>query len=128
VKRHALALLLLVTPGVAQEITPAPTAEILPSPSPTPAVAKIEVNIVGAVSRAGRYSVVKEAGVVGAIAAAGWFVDTGDQKKVKIIRRSSEGKPLTIIVNVAAITNGEKQDMTLEPEDIISVGQKLVNF
>ena len=131
-KRYLLALLLLVAPGLAQEATPSPTAEVSPgpasSPSPGPAVAKIEVNIVGAVSRAGRYSVVKEAGVVGAIAAAGWFIDTGDQKKVKIIRRSPEGKPLTIIVNVAAITNGEKQDMMLEAEDIITVGQKMVNF
>lgn len=135
-KRIALAVLLCAGPAFAQEPTPALTPsdalEVLPSPSPSPApaAAKIEVNIVGAVTRPGRYSVVKEAGVVGAIAAAGWFIDTGDQKKVKVIRRggSPADKPSIIIVNVAAITNGEKQDLMLEPEDIITIGQKMVNF
>lgn len=66
-----------------------------------------------------------------AILKAGGFSDFADKKKVKLIRaKGGDASKRTIVVNVSDIWEKGKveNDVTLEPEDLIFVPARLVNF
>lgn len=127
-KTVALFLALAAAPLAAQEPpTPLP-AEPVASPTPVPAPEKVDVNVVGAVAKPGRYFLPMAAGAVGALAAAGWFTDMADQKKVRLLRKSSDNGTATIILDVTAILAGKAEDPKLHAEDTFHVVQRLVNF
>jgi len=67
-----------------------------------------------------------------AIIKAGGFTDFADKRKVRILRSSgtSTGDKKTITVNVTDIFENDKmsKDIPVEPEDMIYVPQRLVNW
>lgn len=66
-----------------------------------------------------------------AIMRAGGFGDFANKKKVKLVRKDpSGGKEQTFIVDVGQILEKGKtaEDMVLQPEDVIIVTPRLVNF
>jgi protein involved in polysaccharide export with SLBB domain len=66
-----------------------------------------------------------------AILKAGGFSDFADKKKVKLVRgKGADPSKRTIVVNVAEIWEKGKveNDVTLEPDDLIFVPARLVNF
>jgi protein involved in polysaccharide export with SLBB domain len=66
-----------------------------------------------------------------AIMGAGGFTDYADKKKVRLIRAGSKGKAgKTFVVNVAdVLEKGQTQnDPSVEPEDLIFVPGRAINF
>jgi protein involved in polysaccharide export with SLBB domain len=66
-----------------------------------------------------------------AIMRAGGFGDFANKKKVKVVRKDPvSGKEQTFVIDVAQILEKGKTaaDMVLEPEDVIIVSPRLVNF
>lgn len=68
--------------------------------------------------------------VTKAILQAGGFGDFANQKKVKVVRKSPETKGSdTMIVDVASVLKGNtEKDILLEPDDVIIVSARAVNF
>ena len=68
--------------------------------------------------------------VTKAILQAGGFGDFANQRKVKVVRKSSEPKnSQTMIVDVASVLKGNtEKDVLLEPDDVIIVPARAVNF
>jgi polysaccharide export outer membrane protein len=66
-----------------------------------------------------------------AIMRAGGFGDFANKKKVKVVRKDPvNGKEQTFVIDVAQILEKGKTsaDMVLQPEDVIIVSPRLVNF
>lgn len=65
-----------------------------------------------------------------AILQAGGFADFANQRKVKIVRKSGDGGASeTFTVDVADILKGRtEKDVVLQPEDVVIVPERLVNF
>lgn len=65
-----------------------------------------------------------------AILLAGGFEDFANQKKVKVVRTDASGKSKTFVLNMEQILNEGKvdQDIVLQPNDLIIVPSRLVNF
>jgi protein involved in polysaccharide export with SLBB domain len=67
--------------------------------------------------------------VTKAILQAGGFGDFADEHKVSVQRKLPDGSSQTIRVDVARVLKGATQaDVALQPEDIIMIPAKVVNF
>jgi protein involved in polysaccharide export with SLBB domain len=64
-----------------------------------------------------------------AILAAGGFSDFSDKKNVRLIRKSGSGTQ-TFVVNVVEIWEKGKldKDLVVQPEDLVVVPARLVNY
>ncbi len=72
---------------------------------------------------AGNFTVTK------AILQAGGFGDFANQKKVKVVRKSADKSSQTMIVDVASVLKGStEKDVVLEPDDVVIVTARAVNF
>jgi protein involved in polysaccharide export with SLBB domain len=64
-----------------------------------------------------------------AILIAGGFGEFADQKKVQLIRRTTDGKSQITVVNVANLLRGKPGvDPVIRAEDMIRVPERLLNF
>ena len=65
-----------------------------------------------------------------AVLRAGGFADFANQRKVKLVRKSgADSKSDTTLVDVVEILKGQgAPDPTLQPDDVIIVPERLVNF
>ena len=64
-----------------------------------------------------------------AIMRAGGFADFANGAKVKLVRKNKSGEPKTIPYNVADILKGRPgEDPELEPDDMVIVPEKFINF
>jgi hypothetical protein len=62
---------------------------------------------------------------------AGGFTNFADKKKVRLVRGGASGKPgQTFLINIAEIWEKGKteNDLAVEPEDLIYVSTRAVNF
>ena len=64
-----------------------------------------------------------------AILNAGGFADFANGSKVKLVRKNKGGDPKTTIYNVADLLKGKSgEDPELEPDDMVIVPEKFINF
>lgn len=90
------------------------------------------ITIYGQVGRQGRYELAPEEDltVSQAILRAGGFTQFAQTKKVKVIRKRPGQSNVTYIVNLHDVmTKGRlEKDITIRPNDVIIVDEKLINF
>ena len=86
--------------------------------------------VVGDVAQPGIRPMTRRLSVTEALAVSGGVLETGDKKKVVVVRRSADGYQRPTIINVAAIEKGKAPDnYFLNPGDqIIVPGNKLKSF
>lgn len=98
------------------------------------ATSRGKIYLVGFVRTPGAQDIPIEEGftVSKAILRAGGFTDFADKRKVRLVRKNgpSENDKKTMIINVADIWEKGKStsDVVVEPEDLIYVPARLVNF
>ena len=65
-----------------------------------------------------------------AIVQAGGFSDFSDKKNVKLVRKSGDGKTQTFVINVVEVWEKGRleKDMVVQPDDLIVVPARLVNY
>jgi protein involved in polysaccharide export with SLBB domain len=66
-----------------------------------------------------------------AILKAGGFTDFADKKRVRLVRKQGEGGgKRTFVINIFEVWEGGKteKDLQVEPEDLIYIPERLVNF
>lgn len=65
-----------------------------------------------------------------AILRAGGFSDFANKRKVKVLRKTGNGKQKTFVVDVLQILEKGtvSNDMALEPDDLVMVPERLINF
>ena len=65
-----------------------------------------------------------------AIVQAGGFSDFSDKKNVKLVRKGGDGKTQTFVINVVEVWEKGKleKDMVVQPDDMIVVPARLVNY
>lgn len=87
-------------------------------------------SVLGDVGKPGVMIMTRRVSVMEAIAEAGGVLNTGDKKKVVILRRKADGKLYPILVNLAAIEKGQAKEMDyLSPGDqVIVPGNRLKTF
>jgi polysaccharide export outer membrane protein len=93
-------------------------------------------SVLGDVGKPGVMIMTRRVSVMEAIAEAGGVLNTGDKKKVMILRRKADGTLYPISVNLAAIEKGQAKEMDyLTPGDQVIVPgnrlksiQQLLNF
>jgi polysaccharide export outer membrane protein len=87
-------------------------------------------SVLGDVGKPGVMIMTRRVSVMEAIAEAGGVLNTGDKKKVVILRRKADGKLYPIPVNLAAIERGQAKEMDyLSPGDqVIVPGNRLKTF
>ena len=89
------------------------------------AAPKFYVTVDGEVQRPGRYLLESDLTVTGAISSAGGLTRFGSQD-VKVRRVDPEtGRPRIIEVDLKAVRSGKKPDLTLLPNDAVTVGRRL---
>ena len=94
--------------------------------APAPTIANpITINVLGAVNRPARCVLPTGATVLDALAAAGGAMRVGDLAKVRIIRRNTDGKTDTTLINVKNILNGQAKDVPLRDGDTLNVPETL---
>jgi polysaccharide export outer membrane protein len=83
--------------------------------------------VLGDVGKPGVMIMTRRVSVLEALAEAGGVLDTGDKKKVAILRRKADGSLYMIPVNISAIEKGQAKEMAyLTPGDqIIVPGNRL---
>jgi len=79
--------------------------------------------VLGAVKKPGREGFTEGASVMAAIAKRLGFQETAFRERVLIVRGSMTD-PQVIVVNTDAILKGDKQDVRLEPKDIVYVSNR----
>jgi protein involved in polysaccharide export with SLBB domain len=86
--------------------------------------------VLGDVGQPGIKTMTRRLSVYEALAEAGGVLDTGDKKKVVILRRQADGNVRAIPVNVRAIEQGKAKEMAyLVPGDqVIVPGNKWKTF
>ncbi|MBD0371488.1 MAG: polysaccharide export protein [Pyrinomonadaceae bacterium] len=84
-------------------------------------------SVLGDVGRPGVMVMTRRVSVMEALAEAGGILNTGDKKKVVILRRKADGELNPIIVDVSAIEKGKAKEMAyLAPGDqVIVPGNRL---
>lgn len=90
-----------------------------------PAANTITINVLGAVNRPARCVLPTGATVLDALAAAGGAKRVGDMAKVRIIRRNTDGKVDTTLINVKHILNGQSKDVPLRDGDTLNVPETI---
>lgn len=85
------------------------------------------VLVLGCVQKPGSYSFPKDnkLTLLEAVSLAGGFTGYASINGTKIIRTSTDGKKATIDPRINEIINGRRKDMTLEPNDLIFVPERL---
>ena len=65
-----------------------------------------------------------------AILRAGGFSDFANKRKVKVLRKTGDGKQKTFVVDVLQILEKGvvSNDLALEPDDLVMVPERLINF
>lgn len=88
---------------------------------------KIPVMVMGSVQRPGPYIFPddKPATLLQAISLAGGFTRLASVKKTKIIRAKPDGTKETLDPQMHKILSGDKKDIELQPDDLISVPERL---
>ena len=79
-----------------------------------------QITVLGEVKEAGSYPHDGSLTLMQAISLAGGLTDEAQQRKVKLIRETAEGRK-TVEVDVQAIVESRAQDLPIEPGDIIMV-------
>ena len=90
-----------------------------------PFAQKYRIYVSGAVARPGPVDYLSSDGitVLQAITAAGGSTERGNLGNVKILRRLANGSETRIVVNVKKIRKGKQQDLRLERNDTVIVGE-----
>jgi len=85
---------------------------------------KRSVSVLGAVQKPGSYEIPLEGKLtlLKVVSLAGGFSDVANIKKIKVIRKEGEATRV-LRANAEAIISGKVQDIDLEPEDVIHVGE-----
>lgn len=85
---------------------------------------KRSVSVLGSVQKPGSYEIPAEGKLtlLKVISLAGGFSDVANVKNIKVIRKDKD-KTRVIRANAEAIISGKTQDIDLEPEDVIHVGE-----
>jgi len=85
--------------------------------------------VVGDVAQPGIRPMTRRLSVTEALAVSGGVLETGDKKKIMVMRRQASGFLQPTIINVAAIEKGKMPDYFLNPGDqVIVPGNKLKTF
>lgn len=79
-----------------------------------------QITVLGEVKEAGSYPHGGKLTLMQAISLAGGLTDEAQQRKVKLIRETAEGRR-TVEIDVQAIVESRAQDLPIEPGDIIMV-------
>ncbi len=81
-----------------------------------------KVSVIGEVKNPGSYSMPAErsATLLEVISLAGGFTKDADENGTRIIR-VQDGQTKTIAITVSDIKKGKKQDIVIEPEDVVAV-------
>ena len=79
-----------------------------------------QITVLGEVKEAGSYPHDGKLTLMQAISLAGGLTDEAQQRKVKLIRETAEGRK-TVEIDVQAIVESRAQDLPIEPGDIIMV-------
>lgn len=87
----------------------------------------ISVNVLGQVTRQGRYPLPKGATVLDALAAAGGQGIYADMAKTRILRRNSE-KQEEIVINLKEVMAGKTPATLLKDGDTMVLDQRLWNY
>jgi hypothetical protein len=66
--------------------------------------------------------------VENAIILDGGLSDLGDQRRVKLLRQMPNGTSQIMLVDLQACENGQTQSPLVQPNDLINVPQRTVNF
>jgi polysaccharide export outer membrane protein len=87
-------------------------------------------SVLGDVNKPGVMIMTRRVSVIEAIAEAGGVMNTGDKKKIIILRRKADGTLNPILVNLSAIEKGQAREMAyLAPGDqVIVPGNRLKTF
>jgi len=116
------------TPNTA---TPAPQASPSASPDPAAARSKGKIYVMGQVRTQGPMDLPADETLTlsRAILRAGGFADFANQRKVRLIRKTSGSQAETTVVNVMDLLDGQGgKDPVLQNDDLIIVPERLVNF
>jgi len=83
--------------------------------------------ILGYVGRPGSYPLPEDGNptILKAIVESGGFTQMADPNGTRIIRTMSSGKKVTVNPRISDIMNGRRQDINLEPGDLIVVPERL---
>lgn len=83
--------------------------------------------IVGYVGKPGAYKLPEDGNptILKAIVESGGFTQMADPNGTRIIRTASNGKKITLNPRIGDIMNGRRQDINLEPGDLIVVPERL---
>ncbi len=90
-------------------------------------ISRLTIYLSGAVNRPGQHDIAMPAGNLGAYEAliiAGGAHRLGDERKVQVLRRKSDGARQTIQIDLGAIKSGSKRDLPLQQGDIILVPER----
>lgn len=88
------------------------------------AAPKFYVTVDGEVQRPGRYVLEADLKVTGAISSAGGLTRFGSNN-VKVRRTTETGEPQIFEVDLKAVRSGKKPDLSLLPNDVVSVPRRL---
>lgn len=80
----------------------------------------LEVSVLGQVTQPGTFPFIEKLTLVQAISDAGGMTPLANRRKVKLTRKTAEG-PQTFEISLKAITEGSREDLVLQPGDIIFV-------
>ena len=98
-----------------------PTAELYSFPATAP-YAKYRYSVIGDVAQPGIRLMTRRLSVTEAISEAGGILQTGDKRKVFVLRKQAKGNLMPIPVNVSAIYRGQAPDsIYLLPGDQVIV-------
>ncbi len=82
------------------------------------------VTVIGSVTKPGNVPWTEGMGIVDAISQAGWFTPIADSNHVILTRHANQGKTVTAVISVEAISNGQQADVPLQTGDTIKVDQR----
>ncbi len=90
-----------------------------------PHASRLRVYVTGAVQRPGPVEFLTSEGitVLQAITAAGGPTERSNLKKVHVLRRREDGSQERIRVNIKAIQRGKAEDLVLQKNDTVVVGE-----
>jgi len=79
------------------------------------------VTISGQVAKSGSIPWRANLGIVEALSDSGWFTPMADANHVILIRHTADGRSVTAVISIDAITEGKQRDILLQAGDRITV-------